>query len=564
MAIVNEVVTKFSFAGNLSPLQRFNSGLDGIIAGLAGVAAATAGAAVAVAGFTKSVAASVDPTIQLSRATGVAVETLQELQFAAATNGSSVESLNASIERFSIRIGEAAKSGNEDFQRLGISIRNASGDVKSTDELLQDVQKSFARLSLSQAEKIGFAERLGIDPSLVQLLSLTEEQLAATRQEAERIGVFSTEQGNALASLTDEFTRVGFAIDTLKVDIAAGLAPVIRGIADDFKNFLADNRELIVKGISFVTKGIIALSESFVRLAPVLGVVAAGFVTLKIATLGFAGALGVLASPIVITTGFIAGIVLSLDDLIVALSGGESAIASFFSSIVTGALDFIIEGIESIREATADLADDIANFLGKDVTGVISSVISNIGNAIKSITNAIFSALSGVATRIVNTFTSITGRLAGFFEAPIGTIKGIFLDLTGFITGVFLDVINSVVGIFDDGFVKIGQGISEIFTDIVNFFKGIFSDLILGIADAANTIGVISDEELQNLQKTFEVSVNKYADQGVSNTVNNANVNQNVTINVQGSNANEIASNVTNNLNSQLLDTQNQFRFGAL
>ncbi|MBA3117700.1 hypothetical protein CB002_019450, partial [Salmonella enterica] len=55
MAIVNELITKFGFIGDLAPQETFNANLKASIGLLAGFGAAIAGSAAGVAGWVTSV-----------------------------------------------------------------------------------------------------------------------------------------------------------------------------------------------------------------------------------------------------------------------------------------------------------------------------------------------------------------------------------------------------------------------------------------------------------------------------------------------------------------------------
>ncbi|XTD37237.1 hypothetical protein AB4I99_16440 [Citrobacter murliniae] len=64
MAIVNELITKFGFIGDLAPQETFNANLKASIGLLAGLGAAIAGSAAGVAGWVTSVSQSIDPLVQ--------------------------------------------------------------------------------------------------------------------------------------------------------------------------------------------------------------------------------------------------------------------------------------------------------------------------------------------------------------------------------------------------------------------------------------------------------------------------------------------------------------------
>jgi len=174
MAIVNEVVTKFSFQGNLGPQQKFNAGLNNSIKLLAGVAAGISATGGAMLAWANNIFQTLDPMVQLSRATGVSVSAIQELGYAASVNGSNLDAVSASLQEVTKRVGEFEQLGTgpakEVVEKLGVSFRDANGEIKSADQVMLDLTKTME--GMTEAERMNILDRLGIDKSLIQLLSL--------------------------------------------------------------------------------------------------------------------------------------------------------------------------------------------------------------------------------------------------------------------------------------------------------------------------------------------------------------------------------------------------------
>ena len=91
MAVVNEVVTKFSFKGSLEPLAKFNAGLKSTIKQSALMATALAGATTGAAAWASKQLEGVATMRNFARAQGVGVEALQKLRYAATQDGGTAE-----------------------------------------------------------------------------------------------------------------------------------------------------------------------------------------------------------------------------------------------------------------------------------------------------------------------------------------------------------------------------------------------------------------------------------------------------------------------------------------
>jgi len=330
MAVVTELVTEFKFNGSTAPLKDFNAGLDTAIGFLTKTVAAVAAVGVAIDAFVISTLHGVDSIIQLSKTSGVGIEKIQELGYAASVSGSSVEAMNSTISSLSQKIGGAAQKGSEDFARLGISVRGANGQVKKADQVLEEVGSRFRSLRLSMQEKQNFASALGIDPSLVQLLNKTSGEVALLRERARSLGVVTEAQAEEIEKFNNSITTLKFGMSALQTQVAIGLAPAIKELAEYFTDLLASNKELVVDGIKEIVKWFGYFFEMLGRVWPWIVAVGVAFIALKVAALGLSGVMAILLSPVVLITAAIVAAVLIVDDLIVAFRGGKSVIRDFF------------------------------------------------------------------------------------------------------------------------------------------------------------------------------------------------------------------------------------------
>ena len=84
----------------------------------------------------------------MSQMTGIAVEELNGLGFAASQAGGSLESMVGAAGKLNKAIIETANGNGEAqaaFKALGISVIDASGNLKKADEVMADVADQFAK-----------------------------------------------------------------------------------------------------------------------------------------------------------------------------------------------------------------------------------------------------------------------------------------------------------------------------------------------------------------------------------------------------------------------------------
>ena len=124
--------------------------------GLAGAATAAVAAVVA---MTKSVADQGDALNKMSQKTGLAVEDLSKLQYAAGLSGVETEALQKGLVSLSAATVEAAEGtgiAGEAITKLGVKVRNADGSMRSSIDVLYDLADQFQAMP-DGVEKTNFA-----------------------------------------------------------------------------------------------------------------------------------------------------------------------------------------------------------------------------------------------------------------------------------------------------------------------------------------------------------------------------------------------------------------------
>ena len=343
--VINDLVTKFSFAGPLAPLAKYNTLLGTSIGKLAIWTAAIAGATAVFDKWAHGVLLGIDSLDALSYQTRMSVGDIQRWNYMAKQNQSSASAMQSTLSNLANTIGSAAQKGSEDFARLGISVRDTHGHIKTADRILEEVGSRFKSLGLSIEEQRNFAGALGIDASLLRLLNRSSSELAELRAQAEAFGVLTDKQATQAAMYTRSVKALSFGLDSLRNLIAVGVGPQLERMVDGFAELLRNNRDWIVNGLQFAFGWLGRIWAMLKRVAPTIGVLTGAVVLLKIALLGVSTVLKGIGKIGVVL--LITAIVLAIDDLIVAFKGGKSVIADFFQQ------EFGIDIVKELREAFA-------------------------------------------------------------------------------------------------------------------------------------------------------------------------------------------------------------------
>lgn len=418
--VVNDLVTKFSFLGSVKPLGEYNVSLGGSIKLLGGVALALNAGAAAFSVWADSVLGGVDSLSALSGETGVSVAAIQELIFVAEQTQSSAGALQSTISNLAKTIGDAAQRGSDDFSRLGISVRDTVGQVKTADTILGEVANRFKALRLSTSEQQSFAGALGIDASLVQLLGKTSTEMAAMREHARELGVLTAEQTEQADRYKKSLAAMRFGISSTGQLIAVGFAPTLRGMAEDFTGLLARNRDWIVGGVSTTVVGVGNLVSAFNRLLPVLALGGAAFLLLKVHALGFAGAMALAFVPVTLTVLGISALVLIVDDLIVAFNGGQSVIADFFSEFLGVDIGPALQRMVGILQGFGDLLLSLWTDVGYALIGVFDGIGMLLTGDFVGAIDTIFDAFTTLGASIYDrVFRPLFDQLGGLIEGAL-------------------------------------------------------------------------------------------------------------------------------------------------
>ena len=265
------------------------------------------------------------------------LQALQELGYVAELNGGSIDSMNSSLSNLARISSEAARGmgpGIEVFGMLGVSVMGTNGAIKQADDLLLDVADSISRLG-SQAQRLEFAQKLGIGDDLILAIQQGSQAIIEQRKEARELGfVIDVDAANAAAAFQDEMLRLNRII--LGVSNAIGtkmmkhIQPMIKEFVKWFKANKAILQQKLTKFLDSVIKGIRGIFNVGIRVVSMINSLVramGGWKTTIIAVTGLLVALNAstLLMPILaIAAG--AGILLILEDIIVFAEGGDSAL----------------------------------------------------------------------------------------------------------------------------------------------------------------------------------------------------------------------------------------------
>ena len=229
----------------------------------------------------KIMADQIDDLAKASSRLGMTVNELQSLQFAAGQTGASAEELEKGLTRFNRSISEASTgigTGLRSFKALGIEVTDAAGNLRPTNELLNQVADRLTQIE-SPADRVRIAfdlfGRSGVN--LINTLQGGSAELNKLREEFNQFTLeLSEKNAKATENANDRFARMGETFASIGRIITAKVLPVLASIAEfltvklltAFANTIAGFRNMInalIDGFNMVARNSMGMLEEMDR-----------------------------------------------------------------------------------------------------------------------------------------------------------------------------------------------------------------------------------------------------------------------------------------------------------
>lgn len=300
------------------------------------------------------------------------------------------------------------------------------------------------------------------------------------------------------------------------------LLPVAKAIfgVDESVQSLVDT----TGGIQFVDlDAMFGSIDKWERLGKAIGVIAAGFVTLKTAAMAISG-ISKVASVLSTVGGWLmkfGGIIMKVVGFIGKLISSAGGIGSIFSTI-GGALSTIGSAIMSALSAIGSAIGGAISAIGAPVIAIIVAVVATVvAFALKfkeqfmaivtTIKDTFFEVIGGIVEKFQGVVESVKSRIEILksvfepvmerFKEAIGNVVEAFVSLKNGIVsvvqsdgfqagwGVFTDILSAVGAIIMSVVVPAFNWLQEVLGQVVEFIVGVLGGAINGIIDIIAGVG---------------------------------------------------------------------------
>ena len=300
------------------------------------------GAGAAILGLAKHYAAYAQELNLASISTGIGVENLQKLQYAATLSEVGIDDLNVGLKFLnrSIAVGLSNPVSEQAaaFNSMGIKLRDANGNIKDTNTLILELSSRFQKatnISQETATAMALFGRQGA--ALIPFLKQGPEQIKKMEEELTKLGhVWTPDQLKAGAEMNDSFKKLRASISGLGADIAIKLFPVLTPIINSMTQWIVKNKIWMADNFQ----------KNVVQLGGALKTIWQHLLNISNALLPVIDAIGGFRTIIEFLAAiYIARLIISFANLVIALGGLAKAFYVVSAAILASPITWIIGGL---------------------------------------------------------------------------------------------------------------------------------------------------------------------------------------------------------------------------
>lgn len=387
-----------------------------------------------------------------SAKTGIATEKLAGMKLAAEQSGASFDTVITGLKKMAANAFDAAdgaKAQSEMFGKLGISVTDASGELRPMNELLLDAADKFKEMK-NPTEAAATAQDLfgkaGLD--LLPMLKDGREGIEAYTEKAKDFGLSMTAAeaaagesfGDTLGELTGAFSGLFNTVGLQMIPVLSDLVEAVTPTITALKDFVAEH-----PGIVLAVAGFAAALTGTGGIILALGALSAAVAAISAPILLVFGAAGAIA----IAVGAIWWFVTTNEDAQAALSIAWEAI----TTTVSVAFDAMMLGLDTF---SALISGDWTT-LSENLKTIWSAAFQTIKGALTAPFDSIKLAVGAFATTLGTNWTTFTGGIKTAWDnlwkaidtavtAPIKAIKDTISGFTTTVSGSFKTLYDAVVG----------------------------------------------------------------------------------------------------------------------
>ena len=425
-------------------------------------------------------------------------------------NGIKGQKAGTALRTMMTNLAKPTKEMKGEMDNLGISLTDSEGNMKTFDEIMQDLRGSFDGLS-EQQQASAAATIFGKEAmsGALAIINTTEDDYnnlsdAIGNSEGAAQRMADIMEGGLGGTLREIKSGIeGFAISIFE-DMEPALkkgAEKVKGFVDWLNNLSPQLRVAAVVMAAFaaaigpvlVAGGLLIslLGNVLTTLAPVMTSIAKAGGLLKWLRLGFVAFTG----PVSITVGIIAALTAgftlaykksdtfrgTVNKLKDAFLNAVSGIKEFLTTneSVLSMVDGIKNAFNTMRDLVSKAIGAIVGFFKEKISEMKSfwdsegsSFLQAFSNVFGGIWKVVKPVLDAVLGAVKFTLPLIKGIFDLTFKAVLAVVKMVWENIKGVINGglnVIMGLVKTFSGLFTGDFSKMWEGVKQIFSGAIEF-----------------------------------------------------------------------------------------------
>jgi hypothetical protein len=229
--VIDSFFAKLGFQVDAQGVEQFQAKTASLRSSILAIGALTTVAAAGIGAMVMNVAQGMDDVGDFADIAGMAAREVAALGKIASMNDSSFEAMKSSIQGIANVTGQAALGigrGAKTFEMLGFEAKDATGKTKGAYDMLGEIADRMK--DMSAGEKLAMASKLGIDASLIPLLSKGSAAFRQLKEEAEAANPLTDEQYAQADRIVKLWNKATASAGVFTKVLAAKLFPVMERV----------------------------------------------------------------------------------------------------------------------------------------------------------------------------------------------------------------------------------------------------------------------------------------------------------------------------------------------
>ena len=417
-------------SGGLKSMLTSAGGLSGALGSLVPLVSG-----VGLAAMAKGAIHAADNMNDLSQKTGVSVERLSQFDQAAKASGTTLEAVSGAMVKLGRNLAEsdtgpAAKA----LTQLGVSATDASGKLKTTDQIMLEVADRFKTMP-DGAQKSALAIQLFGKSGADMIPLLNGGRKAVESLSVTMTGKFAKgadEVNDKMVSLQTKLVELSVKLGTALMPVLMRLTDVLVGMADGFAAMPGWLQGTIagVAGLLLVLPTLVSTLSGLIGIVKVIsGLKLAATIASWAAAAG--PAMGVISAAFTGLLTFLTGTLLPA--LLAFFSGPVGWTVLAVAAVVAMAIAF--------RKPLGQFITWLGSVFKKGWDGFVDNILKKPLTAYFKWWRKNWEAIGGF---VLTVFKNVRGAVVTVFGAITGTIRGVIAGAFGFAASVFNDWIAAV------------------------------------------------------------------------------------------------------------------------